>query len=291
MYPPSGGINLNRNQPPVSPTTLFGNPATFTAAATQQAKDYDTIMQQYKDLAAKFSQNPLTTKPVSFSPIAPQTTTYAQSPDVTSSLASLKGLTDTGGYSAKDIQDIRERDISPIRSIYAQGEQELERNRALSGGYSPSFNATAAQMARDESQKISDVTTAANAGIAQNVAANKIAAAPSYASAAASANAAKTAVDEQNANIINQINQANQQLSTQIGEFNQGMDLQTQLANRGNILNTIGGQASLYGTTPALTSTFGNQVSQATQLGQGQQNINDRKIQLAGGIASGSWGR
>ncbi len=34
---------------------------------------------------------------------------------------------------------------------------------------------------------------------------------------------------------------------------------------------------SLYGTTPALTSTFGNQVVQAGQLGQGQQNLNDQK--------------
>jgi hypothetical protein len=32
----------------------------------------------------------------------------------------------------------------------------------------------------------------------------------------------------------------------------------------------------LYGTTPALTNTFGNQVVQAGQLGQGQQQLNQQ---------------
>src|SRR6266852_3480585 len=98
-----------------SPTTMFGNPATFTAAADTQARDYDKIMKQYADLARSFSTNPLTTSPVKYSPITPQTSQYSQSPDVTSSLSNLRDLSTTGGYSAGDIQNIRERDISPIR--------------------------------------------------------------------------------------------------------------------------------------------------------------------------------
>lgn len=318
-------------RPPIAPTNLFGNPATFTAAANTQASDYDKIMAQYDQLSQSFATNPLTagtvtpstvsapaniTAPsVSYASVAPQTAKYQQSPDVTASLADLSNLVATGGYSAADIQNIRERDISPIRSIYANAQQNVERAKALGGGYSPNFNAVTASMARDEANKIGDVTTAANAGIAQNVASNKIAAASPYASAAATANAAQAAADARNADIINQINLANAQGSlsaseanaqlglgaqefntsteaaiaeananraTQAGEFNVNTALNTALANRQAQLGVLGGKTSLYGTTPAMTSLFGNQVMQAGQLGQGQQNLNTQKLATFG---------
>lgn len=283
---PEGGW-LRGRQTPTKSTSQFGNPATFTAAADTQASDYDSIMQQYKDLATKFAQNPITANQVQYQPITPQLAPYQQSADVTKSLSDLSGLADTGGYTPQDIQNIRERDISPIRSIYANDQAQLERSRRLSGGYSPSFNATIGQISRDEAQKISDVTTAANAGIAQNQAANRIAASGTYAGASASANAAKTAADKANADIINQINMANSQASTSTGEFNTEMGLNAALANRGNILDTIRGRTSLYGTTPALVNTFGNQVVQAGQLGQGQQGINNRRLETVGSLAGG----
>jgi hypothetical protein len=352
---PYGGVS-----PSQPPTSLFGNPATFTAAANTQASDYDKIMAQYDNLIRSSSTNPITPsfvspssstpstttggfsprsfsdanfQPTSYQQVAPQTSQYRQSGDVTSSLSKLSDLATTGGYSEADKADIRARDISPIRSIYANAQQETERARALGGGYSPNFNAVTAQMSRDEANKIGDVTTAANAGIAQNVASNRIAAAPAYASASANANAAQTAADQRNADIINQINQANAQgiaetnrfnaaEQAQVGEFNaqgrmatdqfntstaaaiaeanaqrqqqaneananrqmQAGEFNTQTAldaaktNRNNMFGAIGGQTSLYGTTPALTSTFGNQVMQAGQLGQGQQNINNNRF-------------
>lgn len=276
---PTGGLqypNTPRNRRPFS---LFGDPSTFTSAATQQGNDYDEIMKQYSNLINNFSSNPLTGQNLQFSPLTPgspitsnpitsrsldsgapitsrpitsnpvsydnplttrditssplttrsnvmfnvinpQTAQYRQSGDVTDSLSKLKDLSDTGGYSAADIQNIRERDISPIRSIYASGQQNLERQKALSGGYSPNFNAVTASMARDQASKIGDITTRANADIAQNVASNKLSAAPVYASASANANAAKTAADQRNADIVNQINQWNSGMAIDVNKFN-----------------------------------------------------------------------
>jgi hypothetical protein len=269
---------------PSLPTSSFGNPSTFTAAANKQASDYDNIMQQYADLAKSFSTNPLTAGSVSATSVAPQLPTpYKQSTDVTGSLSNLSDLTSTGGYSPQGIADIRERDISPTRSIYANAQQNIERQKALSGGYSPNYNAVTASMARDESNQIAGIDTAANAGIAQNVASNRIASAPSYASASANANAAQTQSDQNNANIINQINDANANRATSIGEFNVGTNLDAQKVNRTGALGAIQGQASLYGTTPALTNTFGNQVVAANQLGQNQQQLNNQKLTAIGG--------
>ncbi len=282
---PAGFIsNRFGNAPPASksPTTLFGNPATFTAAANTQAGDYDKIMQQYANLSRSFSENPLTATPVSYSPITPQTSPYSQSSDVTSSIANLKDLSATGGYSPENIQDIRERSISPIRSIYSSAQQNVERQKALGGGYSPNYNAVTASMARDEANKIGDLTTAVNADIAQKVAGNRIASASPYASASATANAAKTASDARNADIVNQINEANANRATQVGEFNTQTALEAGKSGTGGQLGAIQGQASLYGTTPALTNTFGNQVVQANQMAQGQQQLNNQKWNILG---------
>lgn len=260
------------------PTSQYGNPATFTAAANQQASDYDRIMSDYSNLAKNYAANPLTTTPVNYSPIAPNTPApYQQSGDVTQSLSGLSELSRTGGLSGGQIADIRARDISPIRAIYANAQQNVERQRALAGGYSPNFNAVQAQMARDEANAIADKVTAVNAGIAEMQQKGKLSAAPSYASTALGASSQKQASDLATSDIINRTNLANaqNQLSTDTGNANRS--LEAQQVNRGNILGSIQGQANLYGTTPALTATFGNQVATAAGLGQNQQQINNRQ--------------
>lgn len=272
--------------PGALPTALFGNPQTFTAAANTQASDYDRIMQGYADLGNFYKNNPITATPVSYTPISPTTTPYSESPDVTQSLSTLQGLSATGGYSAADIADIRARDISPIRSIYANAQENVDRQRALQGGYDPSYNATQASMARDEASQISDVTTAANADIAQSVVQNKLAAATPYASAASAESSRKTAVDQANAAAINEINAANAARSTSTGEFNAQLGLEAGLANRQGLTGALAGSTSLYGTTPALTTTFGNQVMQATNANQQQQLLNQRQNLLPFQLAS-----
>lgn len=279
--------------PPELPTTTYGNPATFTAAANKQASDYDRIMAQYENIIKNSQTNPIAPGRVDFqradfNEVTPQTANYRQSGDVTKSLSDLSNLADTGGYTPEGIADIRARDISPIRSIYANAQQNIERAKRLGGGYSPNYNATTAQLSRDEANKIGDVNTAANAGIAQNVAANRLAATPAYAGASATANAAQTAADQKNADIINQINAFNAQGALEVNKFNSSganntnqFNVQSTLdaakANKSNVLGAVQGQASLYGTTPALTKTFGDQVTQASDINQRQQQLNDNR--------------
>ena len=258
-YSTTGWIDTNTR--PANPFSQYGDPASFAAGAGQQASDYDKIMQSYGDVVANASANPISPKPV-----VPTTTPFAQSVDVTGSLANLSNLSQTGGYTAQGKADILARDISPTRSIYANAQQDLQRSKALSGGYSPNTAAATAQMARDESGQIGGINTAANAGIAQNVAANELTASGQYAGAAENAQAQSVAANQRNADILNQT-----------GEFNTAEGLQAQEANKSNILAGVGGATNLYGTTPALTSTFGNQVSNATQLGQNQQQIDEQK--------------
>ena len=77
----------------------------------------------------------------------------------------------------------------------------------------------------------------------------------------------KYGADLNNSNTINDTNKFNAT----------GAMTGTQNNNR-DILSTIEGQRGLYGTTPALTNTFGNQVMQGQNSEQNQQEINNRKL-------------
>lgn len=74
---------------------------------------------------------------------------------------------DTGGYSPTDINNIRARSISPIRSIYAGANREVDRQRALQGGYSPGYGVLKSRMTREESSALSDAAQNTEGIIAQ----------------------------------------------------------------------------------------------------------------------------
>jgi len=183
----------NSQYPPLISSAAGGVTGAYGLANTainQQAGDYSNIMKGYQDLAS--------------SPGYQNTANLAMS----------------GGYSPEDISSIRERGISPIRSIYASANRDVDRQKAIQGGYSPNYAAVKAKMAREMSDTISNQETNVNAGLAERIAQNKIQMAPQFAA------------------------QAEKPLQN---------------------------QQSLYGTTPALSSLFGNQALQAAQL---QNNIN-----------------
>lgn len=232
----------NKKQPIGPSTPEYGSPGTFGAAVNTNANDYDTIMQGYKNLGNN--------------PISPSLSRYSPSSDVTSSLSNLKDLSQTGGYSQGDIADIRARNISPIRSIYASANRNVNRQKSLQGGYSPGSGVLQGRMAREMSDKIGDINSASNANIAENVARNKLSIAPTYASAAGMENTARTESERHNSDVTNMINQ-----------FNAGLKE-----------NALGGMRGLYGTTPALTDMFGRQVASSKGLDQNQQQINNQKL-------------
>lgn len=124
---------------PISPGNSYGDPNSYANAAKRQTNDYDFIMANYKKMFDAPSSTPIS---------------YTGSPDVTSAMTNLKGLAETGGYSEQNINDIRARGISPIRSIYANAQRNLERQRVLQGGYSPNMAAATSKMAREQSDII-----------------------------------------------------------------------------------------------------------------------------------------
>lgn len=269
--------NFGNGIGPSNPSMMFGSPSTYSAAATTQSSDYDKIMAQYDDLIKGSSGN---RSPISFNPISARTTSYNPSSESSSAIGNLSSLAGNGGITGSEEADIRARDISPIRSIYANAQRNLDRNRVLSGGYSPNYNATSAKMAREASEQIGQITTNANANIAQSRQQGRLAIAPSFANFSNQQDQEKLTAE-----------QANNAAQQRADELNAQLGLQTQTANRnfdqtqqGNILSAIEGKRGLYGTTPALTSTFGSQVAQAGNLAQNQEQINNT-------IKRDIWGR
>lgn len=91
------------------------------------------------------------------------------------SFAGFQDFAKSGGFSAADLANIRARAVSPVRAIYANAQQNVNRQRALQGGYSPGFGVLQARMARQQGQGISDAATNAEASIAEMVQQGKLA--------------------------------------------------------------------------------------------------------------------
>jgi hypothetical protein len=81
----------------------------------------------------------------------------------------------TGGFSGGDLANIRARAVSPVRAVYQNAQQNVNRQRSLQGGYSPGFGVLQARMARQQGQGISDAATNAEASIAEMVQQGKLA--------------------------------------------------------------------------------------------------------------------
>lgn len=213
----------------------------YNTAVEQQAKDYGDIMGKYNTY---FNNS-----------MDPSKFAYEQSQDSKDSLGILKGYAQNGGYSDNDIYALRERGISPIRSIYAGANRDIDRGRALQGGFSPNYAATKAKMAREMSSQISDQMNNVNAGIAQNVATNKLGAASSYAGNANAENSTRNQMKNQNLNYMG---------------------------------DALRGMTSLYGTTPALAQLFGSQALQGSSLQNDINQSNTRNnLALISSLVSG----
>lgn len=239
----------------------------YDAGVQQNADDYTGLMSGYKDLLSKANSQQPTAAPATY---IPQTTDYKQSGDLTNSISNLSGLAQDGGYTPAGIADIRERGISPIRSIYANANREIDRNRSLQGGFSPNYAAVKAKMARELSETIAGQTTKVNADIAQAVAGNRLAAATPYANVTAG-----------QSNIQNEMGSRNTDIKNDASKFNitTGMQADQMKSQSGDMaLKALEGARSLYGTTPALANTFGNQ---AMNFSQQQANINNAGTQQA----------
>jgi hypothetical protein len=170
---------------------------------------------------------------------------------------------DTGGFSPEDINNIRARAVAPIRSINDRTNQEIQRQSAIRGtAYSPNTTAALAKANRDSAYATGDVSTNAEAMIAQLMQQGKLYGAGGLASTG----------------LANQSNDTS----------NRGLDLSAINSATGNTLQGLAGKTSLYGTTPGLTNTFGNQL--LTSSGQGLTGVG-LDNQLVQSIINGQLGK
>lgn len=260
----------------------------YDAAATTQAQDYDDIMGGYDSLIGRSKSGTLTGTPKAsaISPIASNYTPnyqYNRSSDLSGLVGGLQEYSRTGGYSDQGVSDLRARAVSPIRAAYGNAQRNLERQKVLQGGYAPGHGAALSKMAREQSSLMSDASTNVNAKIAEMVAAGKLSGFQSLSPILSQENIFANQTNQRNEDARANIANNNVADERNVRDTNLATEQQTTQQNVGAEMQALSGKSNLYGTTPALTQTFGNQVLQNNQQEmQAVQTANQIKNQRAG---------
>lgn len=285
----SGGMATNRFRDAFRPKpdmNLSSPENAYASAIPTQAGNYDEIMQgyrnqlngggsEYNSLMGNFNDA------IGKYKNGPEEMQYNEAPEMGTAFKQLKELSETGGLNQQEQADLRARGVSPIRAVYANMNRNMDRQRALGGGYSPNYNASAARMARESSESIAGATQNVNAKIAEMVQQGKLKAAPEYANLANSKNTLSNNIGVQN--IQNKTNW--------MGNYGDllGKAGGMVTAKNNNTSDALKGMTSLYGTTPALVNTFGNQVSDRSQ--QNQSAVTQKQNYRMGGLNAYARGR
>lgn len=148
----------------------------------------------------------------------------------------------TGGYSPTDIQELRARGISPIRAAYGNTMRELDRSRALGGsGGQGQYVAARSRAQREMPEQMANAMTNVNAGLADAIRQGKM----FGLSGITNTGSTMGGLSSQEANRMLQAAMSNQSADMQGNQMR---------------LAALGGMSSLYGTTPGMSSMFGNQA-------------------------------
>jgi hypothetical protein len=171
--------------------------------------------------------------------------------DLRTAGAGYKDFADTGGYSAKDIQELRARGMAPITSAYGGAIRDIDRANTLGGGAS-NYIAARSRAQRELPQQIADAETGVNAQLAEDIRSGKL-------QGLAGLSGVGSTMGGLSADEAGKILQAN--LANSSGRLQAaGMTEQAKQAQIANLLGISQGENSLYGTTPGMSSMFGNQV-------------------------------
>lgn len=288
-YTPSGGAYLPRSPTGgfVQPKTSYSYKQAYPAGVEQQAEDYDRIMHGYQSVFDQFApggadpfaplrarlEGELDRGDLSYSPVTAAQQQYNRTGEMNTAFGTLGEYARTGGLSGDEISELRARGVSPVRAAYANAMREMNRNKSIQGGYSPNYNAALAKMTREQSDRMAGALTDVNAGIAEMRQKGRLAMAPQYANLAAGENELQANIGSRNTAALNEvalanaINKLRAQEASRSGRLGT-LDALTRLTTSGQDqrLGALSGMTSLYGTTPALANTFGNQALSAAQL-------------------------
>lgn len=176
---------------------------------------------------------------------------------------------ETGGYSPQDVQELRARGIAPIRAAYGNTMMEMDRARSLGGASgAPNYIAAASKAQREMPGQMADAMTGVNAGLADSVRQGR----QFGLSGMTNTGQAMGGLSSAEAGRDLQAQMANQGADLQA----QGMGEQSLQSMRQSQLASLGGQASLYGTTPGQASMFGNQALNAYQQRAGMEQMRNQ---------------
>ena len=208
----------------------YQNPSPLVQTANNE---YDRILGIYDNLLNKTPSSRIE-RPTE---LVPEQQEYTEDPRFTEGINTLTELGQTGGYKPEELAALRERGISPIRSVYANMQRELDRSRSLGGGYSPGFGAVSARMARDASNQLAGQTTKINADIAERVAEGRQRAIPQLTDTLGRVNETRNTIGGRNVDARNRAGEFNRDI---LGRYNDQLMRQNQadIENPLNILNS-----------------------------------------------------
>ena len=257
--------------------TLGGSQNTFmnnyNTGVGKNMGSYDEIMQGYRGimddptLANSWKNNP----GASFSPgtYTPQSYNYS---DPFNSYGGFTEFSKTGGLSDANQADMRARGIAPTRAIYQNAIRGINRQKALQGGYSPNATAALAKNKREMSQQITDANIGVNSDIAKMVQSGRLAGLQGMYGVEGQRLGAE--VDKNKFGAL-QKNWAEEQTG-QDRRFGANLAASSYRDPNDQKLQALHGMTGLYGSTPGMAATFGNQVLQnQNQLGDAMRMQGD----------------
>ena len=202
--------------------------------------------------------------------------------DPFSSYKGYQDFSNTGGYSAQDMSNLRARGTAPVRAAYANAEREMGRTRSLQGGYSPNAIAAQARMAREQSQLGADAMQNVEGGIVQNRNQNRLAGLGGMSDIEKQRLAADMEIQQYNNNALMAADQSASNASAHNAAASAAYD-QNQFDNT---MAALSGGTRLYGTTPGAAALFGDQAQAAANatgnFGIGMANATNAANQLPG---------
>jgi len=203
--------------------------------------------------------------------------------DPFNSYAGFQDFSNTGGYSAADVANLRARGTSPVRAAYANAEREVARQRSLQGGYSPNAMALQARMAREQGQLGADAMQNVEAGMIESRNTGKLAGLTGMTDIEKQRLAGDLDVQKYNAGINNQAKQSNAGARNAAAAGSASNAMQSAAASRADQLRALSGMTSLYGTTPGMAQLYGDQVLSAIgQSGTFGQNQIKNEVAVGG---------
>ena len=183
------------------------------------------------------------------------------------SYTGFEDFSQTGGYSPADIANMRARGVGPIRSAYANAEQEVGRQRSLQGGYAPNAIAILAKMARESGQGAADATQNVEAGLASERQKGRLAGLTGMSGIEGQRLGAQIDVGKYNASAQQQAQSANiaaAEAAAANAAANSAALAGMSMSDR---MNALSGARALYGTNPGMSDTFGTQLNNAINIG------------------------